>query len=82
MIRIGEQGKPRIMLVVEFFLRFKLVRTYPNHGDFSSTYLFQCVPHILCLSGSTGGIGFGIKVKKQFFTGEIGNRHILTILII
>ena len=81
MIRIREKIKAQVVFVIKFFLCFGLVRTDPYDGDVLFFKRFQCVPHILCLGGSAGGIGFGVEIKKQFLSGIIGKLNIPTILI-
>ena len=82
MIRIREKIKAQVVFVIKFFLCFGLVRTDPYDGDVLFFKRFQCVPHILGLSGSDGGVGFRVEVKKQSLSGEIGKPYILTILIL
>ena len=81
MIGIGKQREAQMMLVIEFFLSFRGVRTDSEDYYVFVIQLFKCVPHTFCLGGSAGGIGFRVEKKKKFLPGKIGNPDILAILI-
>ncbi len=81
MIGIGQQREAQMMLVIKFFLGLRRIRTDSEDGDVFVTQPFKCVPHTLCLGGSTGGVGFGVEIKKKPLPGKIGKPDILSMLI-
>lgn len=81
MIGIGKQGKAQIVLVIEFFLGFRWIRTDSEDRNVFVTQYFKCVPHTFCLGGSAGGIGLGVEKKEKFPSGKVGTANILSMLI-
>ena len=81
MIGIGKQGKAQIVIVIEFSLGFRWIRTDSEDRYVLAIQDFKCVPHTFCLGGSTGGIGLGIEKKEKFLSGKVGKPDILSMLI-
>ena len=81
LIRVGNQRKRKIVLLAEFTVRSFIVGAYSKDRITFSSQLVAIVAKVSRLRSASRCLIFGIEIKNDLLSFEVGKADLLTILV-